>query len=197
MFDLLVATNNAHKIHEYEEMFSPYGIKVHSPKELGIHVDPDENGTTFEANSLIKAKALQEFTKMPLIADDSGLCVEALDGFPGIHTARFASEHGGNAIANLELIKMLEPHENKKAHFVCVITLLNVEKEPVIFKGVCNGRILPKPEGEHGFGYDPIFYSDEAKICFGIAPEDVKNAYSHRALALKQLLAYLKKKELI
>ncbi len=197
MFDLLVATNNAHKIHEYEEMFSPYGIKVHSPKELGIHVDPDENGTTFEANSLIKAKALQEFTKMPLIADDSGLCVNALNGFPGLHTARFASENGGNAIANLKLIEMLKDYEDKSANFVCVITLLNVEDQPVVFKGVCQGKILPAPEGEHGFGYDPIFYSNEAKICFGIAPEEVKNTYSHRALALKQLLSYLKTKHLI
>ncbi len=197
MFDLLVATNNDHKIHEYEEMFSPYGIKVHSPKELGIHVDPDENGTTFEANSLIKAEALQKFTKMPLIADDSGLCVHALNDFPGLHTARFAKENGGNAIANLKLIEMLKDYEDKSANFVCVITLLNVEDHPIVFKGICEGKILDKPQGEHGFGYDPIFYSNEAKICFGIAKEEIKNTFSHRALALKQLLNYLKSKHFI
>ena len=197
MFDLLVATNNAHKIHEYEEMFSPYGIKVHSPKELGIHVDPEENGTTYEENSLIKAKALQEFTKMPIIADDSGLNVVALNGFPGIHSSRFASSHGGNQVANLELIKMLNQHEDKSAYFTCVITLLNVEDRPVVFKGECPGYILDKPQGEGGFGYDPIFYSKEARMCFGVAPEEIKNKYSHRALALEQLLDYLKSKELI
>ena len=194
---LLVATNNAHKIHEYEEMFSPFGIEVTSPKALSIEVDPEENGTTFEANSLIKAKALQEFSKLPIIADDSGLCVEALDGFPGIHTARFAKENGGNPIANLKLIEMLKPYENKNAQFVCVITLLNVEKEPVQFKGVCKGHILPAPEGEGGFGYDPIFYSEEAKCCFGTAPEEVKNSFSHRSKALGQLIAFLKEKKLI
>lgn len=194
---LLVATNNDHKIHEYQEMFSPFGIEVISPKSLNIHTDPDENGKTFEDNSLIKAKALQKFSSLPLIADDSGLCVKALNGFPGLHTARFAKDNGGNAIANLKLIDMLKPYEDKSAEFVCVITLLNVEDKPVQFKGVCKGKILSAPQGEGGFGYDPIFYSDEAKICFGVAPEEVKNAYSHRSKALNQLINYLKEKKLI
>ena len=91
MFDLLVASNNQHKIKEYQEMFLGYDVKVHYPKELGINVNPDENGTTYEENSLIKAKALAEFTKMPVIADDSGLNVVALNNFPGIHSSRFAN----------------------------------------------------------------------------------------------------------
>lgn len=194
---LLVATNNDHKIHEYQEMFSPFGIEVVSPKSLNIHTDPDENGKSFEANSLIKAKALQEFSTLPIIADDSGLCVKALNDFPGLHTARFAKENGGNPIANLKLIEMLRPYEDKSAEFVCVITLLNVEDKPVQFKGVCKGKILPAPEGEGGFGYDPIFYSNEAKCCFGTAPEEVKNEYSHRGKALKQLIKFLKDKKLI
>lgn len=195
--DLLVATNNLHKVHEYQEMFQQYGINVHYPKELGINVDPDENGKTYEENSLIKAKALQEFSKMPIIADDSGLNVVALDNFPGIHSSRFASSLGGNKVANLELIKKLKPYEDKTAFFACVITLLNVEDKPIQFKGICPGKILDKPEGEGGFGYDPIFYSDEAKICFGTAPEEVKNKYSHRAKALEMLIKYLKENGLI
>jgi len=197
MLDLLVATNNAHKVHEYELLFSGYDIKLHTPKELGINVDPDENGTTYEANSLIKASALAEFTKMPVIADDSGLSVDALDGFPGIHSARFASSLGGNKVANIELIKKLDNFDDKTAYFTCVITLLNVEDTPLQFKGICKGKILEKPYGEGGFGYDPIFYSDDAKMPFGLASEEIKNKFSHRALAVEKLISYLKDKKLI
>lgn len=197
MFDLLVASNNAHKIKEYQKMFSGYEVKVHSPKELGINVNPDENGTTYEENSLIKAKALAEFTKMPVIADDSGLNVVALNNFPGIHSSRFADSWGGNAVANLKLIEKLREFPDKSAFFTCVITLLNVEDKPIVFKGICPGKILGKPEGEGGFGYDPIFYSNEAKQCFGTAGEEIKNKYSHRAKAMEQLIKYLSSKNLI
>ena len=197
MFDLLVASNNAHKIKEYQEMFSGYEVKVHSPKELGINVNPDENGTTYEENSLIKAKALAKFTKMPVIADDSGLNVVALNNFPGIHSSRFADSCGGNAVANLKLIEKLREFPDKSAFFTCVITLLNVEDKPIVFKGICPGKILDKPEGEGGFGYDPIFYSNEAKQCFGTAGEEIKNKYSHRAKAMEQLIKYLSSKNLI
>lgn len=197
MFDLLIATNNDHKIHEYEEMLSVYGIKVHSPKEFGINDNPIEDGKTFKENSLIKAKSLQRFSKMPLIADDSGLCVTALDNFPGIYSARFAKECGGNINANLEIIKRLKDKKDKSAHFSCVITLLNVEETPVVLEGICEGSILDKPDGIGGFGYDPIFYSNEAKMSFGSAPEEIKNKYSHRSKAVKLLITYLKKKKLI
>lgn len=197
MLDLLIATNNAHKVHEYELLFSGYDIKLHTPKELDINVDPDENGTTYEANSLIKASALAEFTKMPVIADDSGLSVDALNGFPGIHSARFASSLSGNKVANIELIKKLDNFNDKTAYFTCVITLLNVEYTPLQFKGICKGKILEKPYGEGGFGYDPIFYSDDAKMPFGLASEEIKNKFSHRALAVEKLISYLKDKKLI
>ena len=194
---LLVATNNDHKIYEYQKMFSQYGIEVVSPKQLGIHDDPVEDGDSYEANSLIKAKALQKYSDLPIIADDSGLNVVALNNFPGIFSSRFAKENGGNAVANLKLIEMLKPYEDKSAFFTCVITLLNVEKEPVQFKGICKGHILEKPYGEGGFGYDPIFFSNEANMPFGLASEEIKNKYSHRALALQKLIAYLKDKKLI
>ena len=197
MFDLLVASNNQHKIKEYQEMFLGYEVKVHSPKELGINVHPDETGETYEENSLIKAKALSEFTKMPIIADDSGLNVVALNNFPGIHSSRFADSYGGNEVANIKLIEKLAGFPDKSAFFTCVITLLNIEEKPVVFKGICPGKILDKPQGEGGFGYDPIFYSDEAKQCFGTADEKIKNKYSHRAKAMAQLIEYLKSKNLI
>lgn len=197
MFNLLVASNNQHKIKEYQEMFSGYQVKIFSPKELGINVNPDENGETYEENSLIKARALAEFSKMPIIADDSGLNVVALNNFPGIHSSRFADSCGGNKYANPKLIEKLQGFSDKSAFFTCVITLLNVEEKPLVFKGICPGKILDKPEGEGGFGYDPIFYSDEAKQCFGSAPEEIKNKYSHRAKAMAQLIEYLKSKKLI
>lgn len=194
---LLIASNNAHKIKEFREMFSKYNVEVFSPNDLDIHVNPVEDGETYEANSLIKAKALAEFTDMPIIADDSGLNVVALNNFPGINSSRFADSKGGNKFANPALIEMLKPYEDKSAFFACIITLLNVEKEPVVFKGICPGHIMDKPDGENGFGYDPIFYSDEAKCSFGTCPEEIKNKYSHRAKALEQLLTYLKDKNLL
>lgn len=194
---LVVATNNPHKIHEYEEMFSPLGIKVISPQSLGINEDPAEDGNTYEENSFIKANAIARHTTLPVIADDSGLNVKSLNNFPGIHSSRFAKEQGGNALANPKLIEMLKPYEDKSAFFTCVITLLNVEEKPIQFKGICPGYILDKPEGEGGFGYDPIFFSTKANQCFGTASEDIKNKYSHRAEALSKLTEYLRNKGLI
>lgn len=197
MFHILIASNNPHKIKEYGEMFSGYDVMLHSPKEFGINFDPVENGTTFEANAAIKANALVPFTKMAILADDSGLSVKALDNFPGIYSARFASSLGGNAVANLELIKKLMPYEDKSAFFTCCIMLANVEDKLLKFEGICPGKILDKPQGEGGFGYDPIFYSNEAEQCFGVATEEIKNKFSHRAKAMQQLICYLKSKKLI
>ena len=197
MFELVVATNNAHKVKEYQEMFLGYNIKFYSMKDLGIKCNPNEDGSTYEENSLIKASALAKLTKLPVIADDSGLNVVALNNFPGIYSSRFADSFGGNKIANLELIKKLKPYEDKSAFFACVITLMNVEDKPIQFKGICNGHILDKPVGEGGFGYDPIFYSSEANMAFGEAPADIKNKYSHRAKAVSQLIEYLKNMKLI
>lgn len=197
MFELVVATNNAHKVKEYQEMFLGYDIKFYSMKDLGIKCDPVEDGNSYEENSLIKASALAKLTKLPVIADDSGLNVVALNNFPGIYSSRFADSFGGNQVANLELIKKLKPYEDKSAFFSCLITLMNVEDKPIQFKGICKGRILDKPYGEGGFGYDPIFYSDEAKMPFGEASPEIKNKYSHRAKAVEQLIEYLKNKRLI
>lgn len=197
MLDLLIATNNTHKIHEYEMLFSGCNIKIHTPKELGITANPEENGVNYEENSLIKAKAFASLTNMAVLADDSGIGVEALDGFPGLYSARFADSFGGNAKANIELINRLKPFENKNALFSCVITLLNVENKPLQFKGLCYGKILDKPYGDGGFGYDPIFYCNDAKIPFGLASEEIKNKYSHRALAVQQVIKYLKDKKII
>ena len=123
--------------------------------------------------------------------------MNALGGFPGLFSSRFADECGGNKVANIELINRLKPHEDKTAYFACLITLMNVEEKPLQFKGICEGYILDKPVGEGGFGYDPIFYSKEANMAFGEAPSEIKNKYSHRAKAVAKLIDYLKDKGLI
>ena len=197
MFEILLSSNNNHKLEEYRKMLEPHGIKVYSLKEKNIIDDAEEDGDSYFANSLIKAKSVSRFTSMPIISDDSGLEVHSLNNFPGIHTARFAKQCGGNAYANFEIIKKLNDFENKDADFKCVITLLNVSDEPIQFLGICPGKILEKPYGEHGFGYDPIFYSYEANVPFGLAEENIKNKYSHRAKAVEQLLKYLKENNLI
>ena len=197
MLELVVATNNAHKVKEYQEMFAGKNIRFYSMKELGLVSNPVENGKTYEENSLIKAESLAKLTKLPVISDDSGLNVVALDNFPGLNSSRFAESMGGNKFANIELINRLKPFANKNAFFTCVITLLNVEDKPVVFKGICEGYILDEPVGENGFGYDPIFFSKEACIPFGTAPSEIKNKYSHRAKAVKLLFEYLEKKGLI
>lgn len=142
--EIVIASNNPHKIKEYEEMFSSYSIKVLSPKELGIDIDPNETGTTFKENSLIKALAFAKYTNKCVLADDSGLSVDALDGFPGIYSARFAKEEGGNKEANLKIIEMLKDKNNRNASFNCVITLVNLNKNPLVFIGKCQGKILEK-----------------------------------------------------
>ena len=194
---ICVATNNLHKVKEYEELFAPYHIEITYPKALGIDIDPVEDGKTCEENSLIKAKAIQKYTLLPIIADDSGLNVKALNDFPGLYSSRFAKECGGNSSANLKIIEKLSQYKDKSAHFTCVITLLNVEKEPLQFKGICPGYILDKPHGENGFGYDPIFFSSEANGCFGLLPEETKNKYSHRSKAFEKLISYLKERKFI
>lgn len=194
---LVIASNNAHKINEYKVMFSPLGIEVLSPNELNINEEPEENGKTYEENSLIKAKAIAKHTSFPVLADDSGLNVKALNDFPGIYSARFAKENGGNEKANIVLIEKLKQYKDKSAEFVCVITLLNIANKPLQFKGLCPGYIMDKPHGQGGFGYDPIFFSKEANVCFGEAQENIKNEFSHRAKALKAMIEYLKDNKLI
>ena len=197
MFKLVVATNNAHKVKEYQEMFTGYDIKFYSMKDLNLVSDPVEDGNSYQENSLIKAKALANKTNLPVIADDSGLNVVSLNNFPGIYSSRFADSYGGNDVANLKLIEKLKPFEDKSAFFSCLITLMNVEDKPLQFEGRCEGYILDKPVGNGGFGYDPIFYSNEAKIAFGEASPEIKNKYSHRAKAVQQLIKYLKERGLI
>ena len=192
-YEMVLATNNKHKLQEVREILSPCGIIVYCPRDLNMNVpEPVEDGKTYYENALIKAKNLAKYTIFPVIADDSGLEVEAMDNKPGIYSARFASECGGHDKAIETILNNLKDKDNRRARFVCDIVLVNVEDKPLRFEGIVDGEIGEKPEGEGGFGYDPIFISKEANKCYGLLEAKEKNIYSHRANALKKLITYLR-----
>lgn len=184
---LVLASNNAHKLEELRAILSQLDLQVVSQKELGISVEPDETGTTFEENSYIKAKTVMELCGLPTIADDSGLMVDALDGAPGVYSARFGGEACCSDRDRLEyLLQRLSgvPENARGAKFVSVITMLTPDGKKVVARGECPGRILTEAHGENGFGYDPVFYVPEAGCTFAELPPQEKNRISHRARAL-------------
>ena len=191
--EFLIATNNKHKLEEYKEILSPFNIDVLSLKDAGIVCNPEEDGLTFEDNSLIKAKECAKFTDKIILADDSGLIVDALPNILGVQTSRFLGEDTPYPLKRLEVIKKLK-NKDRTARFICCITILNLEKEPLVFKGECVGHIAYEPEGEEGFGYDPIFIPEGYDKTFASLGEEVKNQISHRGLASKELVQYLKGK---
>jgi XTP/dITP diphosphohydrolase len=192
---LVLATHNPNKVKEYQELLSPLGYKVLSAKDLGIVDEPEENGTTYQENSFIKAKALRSKVPYPVIADDSGIEIAALgEHFPGLYSARWAKEigNGDYAVVDQKVIQMLQGAKDRSAAYHCCICLLeNITRKPHFFEGICSGHILTEMKGNHGFGYDPIFHDDEDNLDFGLCSEDEKNAVSHRAKAFQKLSAYL------
>ena len=191
-FEMILATNNKHKLLEVREILSPHKIIVYGLGDLASKLeDVEENGKNYAENALIKAKAVQKLTSMPIIADDSGLEIKALNNEPGLHSARYASSLGGHDNAIKEILKRLENAKDRSARFVCDIVLLNTDKNPLIFEGIAEGTIANEKMGEGGFGYDPIFISKETGQCFALMHEE-KNTVSHRAKALMKMLTYLK-----
>ena len=192
---IVLATSNKGKVKEYQQMLSPLGYSLLTNEDFPNLVEREENGKNYRENALIKALSLREVTPFPILSDDSGLELLALDGFPGLFTARFAKSQGGYPKAWEELFRRLEG-KDRDAQFVCTICYLpKNSSNPHYFEGICPGTILFSPNGDNGFGYDPIFHSKEANIDFGIASEDIKNAYSHRGKALSKLKEYLEKEE--
>ena len=191
-FEMILATNNKHKLLEVREILSPHKIIVYGLGDLASKLeDVEENGKTYAENALIKAKAVQKLTTMPIIADDSGLEIIALNNEPGMHSARYAASLGGHDNAIKEILKRLEDKEDRSARFVCDIVLVNTDKNPLVFEGIAEGTIAKEKMGEGGFGYDPIFISKETGKCFALMHEE-KNTVSHRAKALMKMLTYLK-----
>ena len=186
----VLASQNAHKLKEIQAILSGLGVEVVPESALGLDIDVDENGATFEENSRLKAEAVMRAAGMPAIADDSGLMVDALDGAPGVHSARYGPKgHAGTDDERtaylLENMKNV-PDEARTAKFVCVITCLWPDGRKIAARGECPGVILTAPQGQGGFGYDPVFYLPErGKTYAELAPEE-KNAISHRARALQE-----------
>jgi XTP/dITP diphosphohydrolase len=178
---LLAATTNKNKLQEFSRILSPLGVELISPAELGIELDVEENGVTFAENARIKAEAFYKRTGLPTVADDSGLCVDALDGRPGVHSARYL---GGapQAEKNAALLKEMECVKNRAAQFVCAICCV-LGDQILTAEGVCEGEIALVPSGEAGFGYDPVFVY-EGRSFAEISAEE-KDAVSHRGKALK------------
>lgn len=196
---IVLASNNAHKLQEIRAILNELGMDVVSQKEIGIIIEPVEDGTSFEENSYIKAKAIQDACGLCTIADDSGLMVDALDGAPGILSARFGGEScvTDRDRLNYLLSCMKDVEEGGRgARFVSVITMLFPDGRRVVARGECPGTILYEAQGENGFGYDPVFYVAEKGCTFAQLSSNEKNAISHRARALSALREMLLKENL-
>ena len=188
---LLAATNNKGKLREYKRMLEPLGFEILSLSDLSLQADPEETGSSFAENARIKAEYVCALSGLPALADDSGLCVDALDGAPGIYSARYSG--GSDEDNNQKLLQELKdvPTEKRTARFVCAICCAWPDGSFTETEGVCEGKIDFAPAGEEGFGYDPLFLSDEVGS-FGLASPEEKDAVSHRGEALRKLVARLK-----
>ena len=187
---LVMATNNANKLREAREILSPLGIEVLSQHEAGADCDPEENGSTFAENAMIKAKAVYEAVGLPTIADDSGLCVKALGGRPGIYSARYAPK-GQECVKLLEEMKDV-PDDKRQAEFQCVIAYIDDNTQFTVSGSTIGGKIGYEQRGANGFGYDPVFLFGDKTLAEMTAEE--KNAVSHRGAAMKALYEKLSKK---
>ena len=183
---VILASQNQHKLVELSAILSQLGFEIALESEYGLHVDVDETGTTFEENSLLKAEAVMKASGMPVLADDSGLMVDALDGAPGVYSARYGhkSSDAERIAYLLENLKDV-PAERRTAKFVCVITCRWPDGRRIVARGECPGQILFAPKGTGGFGYDPVFFVPEMRKTFGQLTPEEKNAISHRGVALR------------
>ena len=192
--DFILATNNMKKLAEMQRILSPLGINVVTAKMLGKQLeDVVEDGETFEDNAKLKARAACKEMNMPAIADDSGLCVDYLDGAPGIFSARFAGEHGNDEKNNDLLLEKLDgvPLEKRTAHYVCAICCTFPDGREIVVRGECPGVIGFERDGHEGFGYDPLFLVDGK--AFGRYTAEAKDKISHRGNALRLLTKELEK----
>ena len=184
---IVVASGNVNKIEEIKEIFTD--VELITMKDAGFEGEIEETGKTFKENALIKAQAVYDKLHMPVLADDSGLCVDALGGAPGVYSARFS---GGNSADNRALLlKRLQGVNHRKARFACAVCFIDKNGKVTFGEGFTEGRILFEEIGNRGFGYDSLFYSDSLKKSFGEATEEEKNSVSHRFRALCDLRSKL------
>ena len=185
---LVLASNNFGKLREFRQILGER-FDVRSMREMGIEADVEETGETFEENALIKARALMAICQCATVADDSGLCVDQLGGRPGVHSARYCGVHGDDEANNQLLLKELsgfpKPH---KAHYGAAVALCRPGREEIVVYGRCEGQIIDEYRGDGGFGYDPLFLSDDLGVTFAEATPEAKNGVSHRARAIQMVL---------
>ena len=184
---VILASKNPHKLTELSAILSQHGFEIALESEYGLDIDVDETGTTFEENSLLKAEAVMKASGLPVLADDSGLMVDALDGAPGVYSARSGHKSSDGERTEFLLENMKDVPDGKRtAKFVCVITCLWPDGRKIVARGECPGVITREVHGENGFGYDPVFYLPELGMTYAELPSEQKNAISHRARALQE-----------
>lgn len=192
MKEVIIASNNAHKVAEIEHALDFPGWKFATLREAGIESDPEEDGTTFEDNARIKARAAYALAGgRAVLADDSGLEVDYLDGAPGVYSSRYAGTHGDDDANNAKLLAELDgvPDEQRTARFACVLVFIDEDGTETVARGTVEGRIGHGLRGDNGFGYDPLFLPDEfgGQLTFAEVPEERKSGISHRGNALRLL----------
>ena len=190
---LVLASKNPHKLKELEEILSGLGVEVMMESEAGVDVEVEETGTTFEENALLKAKAVCEASGLPAVADDSGLCVDALNGAPGVYSARYGGEGLDDPGRCRLLLENLRGQLDRRGKFVSAICCCFPNGDTVTARGECPGTIAYAPRGENGFGYDPIFVLPSLKKTFAQLTPGEKNAISHRGNALREFKTELEK----
>ena len=184
---LILATRNQGKISEFKKLLSDFPIEIKSLQDFGSISPVEEDGETFEENAYKKAHLTAKMLGFPVLADDSGLMVDALDGRPGVHSARYAGENASDKENNLKLLEAMKGIKNRKATFKCVIMIAVPSGPALTYEGLCHGEVAHEMKGDHGFGYDPLFYYPPMKKTFAQISLEEKNRVSHRGKAMAQL----------
>ena len=190
--EIAAATNNSGKAREFAEILKDLGISVLTMRDLGIDIEIPETGKTFAENAMIKAKALSALCSLPVLADDSGLCVNALDGAPGLYSARFAGEGASDSELRAKLLKVMDGVTDRSAFFISSVVMLFPDGKSISAEGRVYGTITEEERGSGGFGYDALFYCDEIGKTFAEATPSEKDSISHRGRALTELYKKLK-----
>ena len=184
--EIIIASHNPGKVKEINILLNDIGIKAF-PISLFSDIEPIENGNSFAENALIKARNARQLSNKTSLADDSGLCVDALDGAPGIYSARWAGAEKDFDLAMSLIEEKLQGIDNKKAYFICALAIVNEKNEEYVFEGKINGTLTFPKKGKRGFGYDPIFIPENHTITFGEMAPNEKDLISHRGVAFKKL----------
>jgi len=192
MQKLVIASNNKHKIKEIKTILKPYFEEILSLKEINLVIEIEETGNTFYENAFLKAQTVSKLCGLPALADDSGLMVEALNGLPGVYSARFAGEPCNDFENNYKLLRLMENIENRRCKFVSDVVLYFLDGKTAKGQGECEGELLRYFDGNGGFGYDPLFYCNDLGKSFGLALQNEKDLVSHRFKALMELVKNLR-----